>query len=84
MQADRPATNPNDYRQVFEHRRLRSAKVTRRIELRTLCKFESGASVGHGVRTSGDRRTGTAPRLADRLDRPDPLDVERHLGSRCY
>src|ERR1700732_1244611 len=43
----------NDYRQVFEHRRLRSAKVTRRIELRTLCKFESGASVPRSLRLLG-------------------------------
>ena len=45
----------NDYRQVFEHRRLRSAKVTRRIELRPLCKFESGASVPRSLRLWAQR-----------------------------
>src|SRR6202023_28083 len=32
----------NDYRQVFEHRRLRSAKVTRRIELGRFANLNPG------------------------------------------
>ena len=45
-----PRHQSNDYRQVFEHRRLRSAKVTRRNELPTAfadvldCAWEAGVA----------------------------------------